>query len=284
MKTGLIVEGGGMKCVYSAAVLDKFIDEDINFDYCIGVSAGSANALSYLAGQRERNMRFYTQHVNRPGYFGLKSFAKTGNLFGLDYIYGEMTNHDGPDPVDYAKIVANPAEYELVVTNALTGTAEYHGKDELQQDNYEWVKASCALPAACRPRIINGVPYYDGGVTDPIPCDRALNQGCDRIVVILSKPRNYEKKPEGFKKFYTQVCRKYPKVVEALDNRHISYMKSYNRAFELEAEGKAFIFAPTEALVTSTYAMDVAENRKMYELGLENFEEQKEALADFLKE
>lgn len=105
-KIGLIVEGGGMKCAYSAGVLDAFLDEHITFDYAIGVSAGSANAASYLAGQRGRNLRFYTDWTHDPAYFGLKSYLKTGNLFGLHYIYADLTNSDGKDPLDYPALMA----------------------------------------------------------------------------------------------------------------------------------------------------------------------------------
>ena len=99
MKTGLVVEGGGMKCAYSAGILDKFLDDDITFSYCIGVSAGAANTLSYLAGQRGRNLRFYTEHLSDPRYLSVRSLVHTGNLFGLQYIYGTLTNSDGADPL-----------------------------------------------------------------------------------------------------------------------------------------------------------------------------------------
>ena len=124
-KTGLVVEGGGMKCAYSAGVLDKFLDDRIAFDYAIGVSAGSANVASYLAGQRGRNLRFYTEHIHEPGYFGFRSFRRTGDLFGLDYIYSDCTNSYGTDPLDFPAIMANPTEYELVATSAYTKLPRY---------------------------------------------------------------------------------------------------------------------------------------------------------------
>ena len=99
MKTGLVVEGGGMKCAYSAGILDKLLDDDIHFDFCVGVSAGAANTLSYLAGQRGRNLRFYTEHLGDPRYLSIRSLLRTGNLFGLQYIYGTLTNSDGKDPI-----------------------------------------------------------------------------------------------------------------------------------------------------------------------------------------
>ena len=129
MKTGLVVEGGGMKCAYSAGILDRFLDEHITFDYCIGVSAGSANTASYLAGQRGRNLRFYVDHLNEPGYMGVKNLLRTGQFFGLQYIYQTLTNSDGADPIDYPAIVENPAEFELVATDAATGKPVYFTLD-----------------------------------------------------------------------------------------------------------------------------------------------------------
>lgn len=122
-KTGLIVEGGGMKCAYSAGILDKFLDDSIAFDYCIGVSAGAANTLSYLAGQRGRNLRFYTVHLDDPRYLSVRSLLRTGNLFGLQYIYGTLTNSDGADPIDYDAIMKNPAEFYMPATDTSTTTA-----------------------------------------------------------------------------------------------------------------------------------------------------------------
>lgn len=281
-KTGLIVEGGGMKCAYSAGVLDAFLDNDISFDYCIGVSAGSANAASFVAGQRGRNRRFYTEHIKEPGYFGLKSFLKTGNLFGLQYIYGNLTNSDGADPIDFPAIMANPAEYWLVTTNAATGKPTYFSKEDMIQDDYRHIMASCAIPAACRPVEINGQYYYDGGISDAIPVQRALDAGCDKLVVILSKTRDFVKNPEKMRFLYSRLCRKYPKTIEALNNRHIMYRKCQKQLFELEKEGKAFIFALNNPPKVGTYTMDPKIEQQLYEMGLKDFEELHDKLNLFL--
>lgn len=270
-KTGLIVEGGGMKCAYSAGILDAFIDEDITFDYAIGVSAGSANVASFLAGQRERNLRYYTDWIKDPGYFGIKSFIKTGNLFGLQHIYGDMTNSTGVDPIDFPALSANPTEYWIVATDAATGTPVYFPKSKMKQDDYRCIMASCALPAACKPIEIDGKLYYDGGVTDAIPVQRALDDGCDKIVAILSKPRGFIKKPEGMRFLYSRMCRKFPNTVKALDNRHIMYGKCQQQLFDLEKEGKAFIFAPSNPPKMSTYTMDREVEQQLYDLGMKDF-------------
>lgn len=281
-KIGLVVEGGGMKCAYNAGILDVFLDHQITFDYCIGVSGGAGNVASFMAGQRGRNIRFFTEHIHSPQYFGVKSLLKTGNLFGLQYIYGELTNSTGKDPLNFPAIMKNPAEYEVAATNAVTGEAEYFGKEDMKQDDYRPIMASSAIPAACRPVEINGVPYYDGGISDAIPVRRALEKGCDRIVVILSKQRDYVRKPQGMRFLYSTLCRKYPKIIEDIDRRHITYRENLQEVFDLEKEGKAFVFAPSEHVKVGTYSMDEKTERILYDLGVKDFSDQEEALKRFI--
>lgn len=282
-KIGLVVEGGGMKCAYNAGILDVFLDHQITFDYCIGVSGGAGNVASFVAGQRGRNIRFFTEHIHSPQYFGVKSLLKTGNLFGLQYIYGDLTNTTGKDPLDFPAIMKNPAEYEVAATNAVTGEAEYFGKEDMKQDDYRPIMASSAIPAACRPVVINGVPYYDGGISDAIPVRRALEKGCDRIVVILSKQRDYVRKPQGMRFLYSTLCRKYPKIIEDIDRRHITYRENLQEVFDLEKKGKAFVFAPSEHVKVGTYSMDEKTERILYDLGVKDFAERQEELKYFLK-
>mgnify|MGYP000496188084 FL=1 len=281
-KIGLVVEGGGMKCAYNAAILDLFLDEGITFDYCIGVSAGSGNLVSYLAGQRGRNLRFFTEHIHDPEYFGLKSLMKTGDLFGIQHIYGDLTRADGKDPLDFPAFLANPTEYEAVVTNALTGRPEYFGKDAMKQDDYRLIMASSAIPVVCHPVKLNGVPYFDGGLTDAIPVRRALERGCAKLVVILSKNRDYVKKPQGMRSIYRRACREYPNIVAALDRRHTVYNANFQDVFSLERAGKAFVLTPSEPLHVSTYSMKEKAEQELYDLGLRDFAAQKEKLQSFL--
>ena len=281
-KYGLVVEGGGMKCAYNAAILDLFMDEGITFDYCIGVSASSGNLMSYLAGQRGRNLRFFTEHMHDPEYFGIKSLLKTGNLFGIQHIYGDLTRKDGKDPFDFPAFLKNPTEYEAVVTNALTGKPEYFGKDATKQDDYRLIMASSAIPVVCHPVELNGVPYFDGGLSDAIPVRRALDKGCDRLVVILSKNRDYVRKPQGMRPLYHLACRKYPRIVDVIKHRHIAYNKNLQDVFALERDGRAFVMAPSEPHHAGTYSMKEEAERELYDLGLRDFAAQKEKLKSFL--
>lgn len=283
-KIGLVVEGGGMKCAYNAAILDAFLDEQITFDYCIGVSAGAGNLASYLAGQRGRNLRFFTEHIHSPDYFGLKSLLKTGDLFGLKYIYGELTNSKGRDPLDFPAFLKNPAEYQAVVTNALTGKPEYFGKDMMKQDDYRLIMASSAIPAVCHPVHLNSVPYFDGGIADAIPVQHALEQGCDRVVVILTKNRDYVRKPQSMRFLYARLCRRYPQIVSAIDRRHITYNQNLKEVFALEREGKAFVFAPSQSIHVGTYTMKEKAERELYDLGMKDFYNQQDHLKRFMKD
>ncbi len=149
-KVGLLVEGGGMKCAYSAGVLDAFLDEGIAFDYCAGVSAGAANLVSYLAGQRDRNRRYYCIYVKDPRYLSTRNFIRTGSLFGLQYIYGDMTNEGGEDPLDFDALMANPSELVFPATDAATGKARYFTKRICAEitTNRSWPPARCRLCAA----------------------------------------------------------------------------------------------------------------------------------------
>lgn len=282
-KTGLVVEGGGMKCAYNAGILDRFLDENIHFDYCIGVSAGSANVASYLAGQRDRNLRFYTQHTTLPEYMGVRNFLRTGQFFGLQFIYGTLTNTGGADPIDYPAIMANPSEYELVATDVETGKATYLGKSDLHQNDYTALMASCALPALCRPVSYNGHLYYDGGVAESIPIKRAFEKGCDRVVVILSNRRNYVKQKEGFRFAYAPLLRKYPKLLAAVDNRHLMYRQNIADVNAHEKDGNAFVFAPTIDHDLSAFCKDAKTEQELYDLGVQNFNDQLCNLKQFLQ-
>lgn len=282
--TGLLVEGGGMKCAYSAGVLDAFLDAGLTkFDYSMGVSAGAANLVSYLGGQRDRNRRFYVEHVTDPKYISLKNYLRTGNYFGLQYIYGDMTEEGGMDPADYEKYMATPTKLFFPATDGETGVPHYFSKDDLGPHNYKAIMATCALPVIAKPIEINGHKYFDGGVSVSIPVQKMVQDGCDKIVAILSKPRGFVMEPQGHRKAYTVLLKKqYPKIVEKLDNRHNEYNKEMKNLLRLEKEGKAFLFTPSGSIEMSTYTKDPEKNQKLYDEGLRHGREAMEKLREFL--
>ncbi len=283
MKTGLIVEGGGMKCAYSAGVLDGFLDGGISFDYCIGVSAGAANAVSFLAGQRERNLRFYTEYSKSPKYFGIISFIFTGNLFGLDYIYGELSAEGGKDPVDYDALMNNPCVFECPATAVEDGRPKYFSKTDMAPDDFTIIKATCAIPVASKPVEIDGHFYYDGGVSDSIPIFRAEDVGCDRFVVLLSKPRGFVMTPQSHKGVYDRWLKQHPAVIRAIDHRHEIYNAQLRQIAEHEAAGRAMIFYIPDVEDMSTYSTDPKIAMMLYKSGLYDCTQKMDEIKEFLK-
>ena len=241
---GLADMGGGMRGIYGAGVTDCFLDNKIEFDYCIGVSAGSANIASFLAGQKGRNYKFYTDFAMRKDYMGLDSFLKNGSFFNLDYVYSVLSNSDGECPLDYEAMMNNKADFVVVATDAVTGEPAYFNKKSFQKDNYAAIKASSSVPVANKPYFIDGRAYYDGGVSDPIPFEKAFADGCDKVVVVMTKPRNFVKKPEPMQKVMKLELSRYPNVYKKIESRHEFYNDTVRKLFEYEKEGRAIVLAP----------------------------------------
>ena len=282
-KIGLVLEGGGMKCAYGAGILDCFMEAGIEFDYCIGVSAGSANGAGFLARQHGRSLRFYTEHISDDRYFGLRPLIEQGGIFGLDYIYNDLSLSTGKDPLDYDTFAANPCDFEVVATDAETGKAVYFRKSDIMRDDYRVIMCSSCLPAVSKPVQFRGRYYFDGGVADSIPCDRAFEKGCTKIVVITSKPRNYFKEPENFKAAYTRILKDWPETVKAVDNRHLAYRESQRKMFGYEARGTAFLYCMSHEIRSSTYNMNRDTAKEMYELGRRDYVASVPKLRHFLE-
>lgn len=283
MKTGLVVEGGGMKCAYSSGVLDVFMENGITFDYVNGVSAGCACAASFLAGQRERNRRFYSIHSMSKKYAGIENLIKTGSFFGLDYIYSTLTNEDGADPLDFDAMEANPAEFEVVATDAETGHAVYFDKKDMRKNDYAEIKASCSLPVMSRPQVVGGREYFDGGVSDSLPIQRAWEKGVRRAVVIFSKPEGFIKQPEGHRVIYTLALRKYPAIIYRLNHRHEFYNRQITKIRQMRDEGKVLTFSPRADIEVSTYKVDQDVMEELYENGREDAGRRVDELKEFLR-
>lgn len=188
MKTAVVDVGGGMRGIYAAGVLDYCLDQGITFDLGIGVSAGSANISSFVAGQRGRNYPFYTDYPHRKEYMGLHELVRDRAYLNLDYVFGTLSNSGGENPLDYPAFVKNPMEFMAVATNAQTGAAVYLTKQDVHQDDYGVLKASSAIPFVCKPYRIRGIDCYDGALSDTVPIQKAFDLGCDRVVLLLTKP------------------------------------------------------------------------------------------------
>lgn len=270
MKTGVIDVGGGLRGIYAAGVFDYCMDRGIHFDVCIGVSAGSANAAAYLAGQRGRNYVFYTKYALRKQYMSMGNFLKSHNFVNLEYAYGTLSNSDGEYPLDYQAMSDNPSEFLVVSSDAESGEVKYFTKEDFSQDHYDPCKASCALPFFCRPYPIGGHVYYDGALSDPVPVEKALQEGCGKVVLILTKPRDTVRTSEKDDFFARRVRKKYPKAAENLHRRAQRYNEGVELAKRLEKEGKALIIAPSNTCGLDTLTRDEEALKKFYAMGLED--------------
>lgn len=264
---GIVDVGGGMRGVFGCGVTDFLLDNDITFDYCLGVSAGSANLASYVSRQRGRNYRYYTKYSLRPEYMSAFNFVTKHSFFDLDYVYSVLSDSDGEDPLDYKTLSQSNQIYKAVATNGETGEPHYFTKDDFRQDFYEPLKASSAIPGVCKPVSIDGTDYFDGGVSDPIPVEKALADGCDHVFLILTKPIDFVKKPEMFKSAYTKVLKNYPAVIKKLNIRHETYNNEIKKALELSKEGKVTIIAPDDGYSVTAFTRNLRELNHLYNEG-----------------
>ncbi len=267
LKTGFVDCGGGTRGIFGAGVFDRLMDEGIRPDYFVGVSAGAANGSSYLAGQRGRNFVFYNEYNFRKEYMSWENYRRTGSYIGMDYIYSTLSNEGGEYPLDYKALAADPAGFEIVATNALTGRAVYFRKSDMRQDDYDVVKASCSVPVLNKPYFIGLIPCYDGGLADPIPYKRVFRAGMDRVVVVITRPRDFVRTGNKDQVLSRAIAAQYPKAAEAWARRGELYNSQIAEVKELEKQGKALIVAPTDIGKLKTLSLDHAALEDLYDQG-----------------
>ena len=265
---GIIDVGGGMRGSFTAGIYDYILDQGVQpFDYLIGVSAGSGNMVSYLAGQRGRNIRFYLDYAFRREYMSMHNMLRTGSYINLDYPYTILSGPGGEDPVDLEAFNASAARYEAVVTDAATGDPVYYDKALLREGNFDPIKASCAVPGACQPYPVMGRPGFDGGVADPVPYKRALAQGCDRVVVLLTRPADYLRPLLEHQEVMEKALRRWPNAYGALLRRSVRYNTDVAAVKALEQAGKALLIAPSDIAGMATLTKDRAAVERLYHMG-----------------
>ena len=233
MKYGVIDVGGGLRGIYGAGVLDRCLEEDLRFDLCIGVSAGSANMTSYLAGQHGRNKPFYDEYSFRREYMSVHNLIHKHSYLDLGYVYGTLSNAGGENPLDYAALARSPAELCVVAANAQNGEAQYFTKADLHPDDYRVLMASCCIPVIDQPCVIDGVPYFAGGLADPVPLEWAFAHGCDRVALILTKPIGLVRSDALDEHLAHLLQSHYPAAAEGLRRRAWRYNTAVQRAREL---------------------------------------------------
>lgn len=266
MSRGLILEGGGMRGIFVAGVIDYLLDAEIRFDNVIGVSAGACHGCSYVSGQRGRAYATNTDYLTNPDYCSLRNLRKTGDLFGAEFLY-----HTIPEklyPIDNEAFMNSGIRFQAAVTNCVTGHAEYPVIEDLFRD-VEWIRASSSLPFLANMVEIEGGFYMDGGIADSIPLAQSIRQGNEKNLVVLTRPRDYRKKAakSGAKALMRLKYKDFPKMVEAYENRY----KTYNQSLELvaseEAAGRAFVIAPMGSLDIGRTEKDPDKLKKAYEEG-----------------
>lgn len=270
---GVIDVGGGMRGIYGAGVLDRCIDEGIHFDICYGISAGSANISSFMSGQKGRNYRFYREYSFRKEYMSFSNLLKNGSYLGLDYIYSELSNNDGENPLDIDALQQYKGEFCIIATRADDAKPVYFTKKDIIQNNYFHLKASCSIPIACKPCNINGTDYFDGGLSDPIPIDKAVYDGCEKLVVILTKPINYNITDRTrLLHLAKKLLPDYPEIAKAVINANKLYIQNLKKAVELKQQNKAIIIAPDDCCGVSTLKKTPQSLENLYQKGYSDAE------------
>ena len=243
MKTGLVLEGGASRTIFTCGILDAMLDNGIYINYVAGTSAGISYGVSYLSKQRGRNHRITAEYMNDKRYMGWGNMFRKDNrsYYGLDFVFEEIPAK--LIPFDFDEYERSGENGFGAVTNIETGKTEYM---RVKAADRKWtvLRASCALPILFRPIKINGQYYMDGGITDSIPFKYAFDSGLDKLIVILTRPRGYEKKPEKLTGLVKMMYREYPKLSEALSVRHLMYNRETAELAELEKLGKVLILAP----------------------------------------
>ena len=265
MKKGLVLEGGAMRGLWTAGVIDVMMEHDIRLDGLIGVSAGAAFGCNYKSRQIGRAIRYNTRFAKDPRYSGWKSLLKSGDYFNAEFGY-----HVGPyeyDIFDTETFEKDPLEFTVVCTDVETGAAVYHLMDHVDYDELEWLRASASMPLASKIVEVGGWKLLDGGVSDSIPLEYYERQGYKRNVVILTQPLGYRKKHLALMPLMRLALRKYPHFLKALDERHLMYNCQLDYVAEAERLGRCLVIRPDEDIPIGHLSHDPQQMRLVYDMG-----------------
>lgn len=278
-QAGLVLEGGGMKGAYTSGVLDFFLEKNLEFSSCYGVSAGAANLCSFLSKQKRRGFRSLTEYMGNKRISGWYSMVTNGNIIDPDFTYDLVPNYLLPfDRKTYEKY---EGKAYAVVTNVETGKAEYLSMKEVDQA-MEAVKASTALPLVFQMVTINGKKYLDGGLADSIPIQRSILEGNKKNVIVLTKEEGYIRKPSENLNLIRLRYYKYPKIYEVMKERHLAYNETMEYIRLLQKEGKVFVLQPKEKNEISRLEKDSKKMEELYQRGYEDAKNKYDALQEFL--
>lgn len=265
-QTGLVLEGGGMRGVFTCGVLDYLMDQDIRFPYTIGVSAGACNGLSYMSCQRGRAKYSNIDLLEKYNYIGLRHLLKKRNILDFDLLFTEFPEHILP--YDYDAYFSSPERFVMVTTNCLTGKANYFEEKSDKNRVIDIARASSSLPFVCPIAYVDGIPMLDGGIVDSIPLQRAIDDGYKNNVVVLTRNRGYRKETKDIK-VPSFLYRKYPNIREALSHRCAVYNEQLEMVERMEDEGKITVIRPQKPVIVDRIERDIQKLTDFYKEGYE---------------
>lgn len=265
MRTGLVLEGGGMRSLFSMGIVDVMCEHGVKVDGIVGVSAGACFGCNYKSHQPGRALRYNIAMKDEPRYMGWRTFLRTGNL--LDPVFAYHTVPEEIDVFDKETFKKDPTEFHVVCTDIVSGEAVYKQLKTIDYEALEWIRASSSMPLVSTPVELEGKMLLDGGMVDSIPLKYAEQQGFEHNIVILTQPEDYRKKASKLPLLFRLFVRKYPKVAEIMARRHLMYNAQKEFIREEEARGKALLIFPDEPLNISRTCQDEADMRRVYSLG-----------------
>jgi len=279
--TGLVLEGGAFRGLFTAGVLDALLDIKAEIKYVIGVSAGATNAYSYVSKQRGRNLEIMERFMDNKRYISYGNLIKCKSLMDLDFVFDEIPNQHCI--FDYKTFYEYDGKMLAGAFNIETGEVEYFDKDLLDKRN-SILRASIAIPLAFPFEKINGNFYADGGLSEPIPINKSIADGNDKNIIVLTRNNGYRKKQSRANTIINKIYKnKYPKLAEVLKNRHIKYNDELDYCKELESNGKAMIISPTISMDISRFERDKNKLKAIYQNGYDLIIKDKEKILDYIK-
>lgn len=280
MKTALILEGGAMRGLYTAGVIDVLMENNIETDLCIGVSAGALFGINYKSKQPGRVLRYNLKYSSDRRFVGWRSFLKSGDLMDKQFYFDDLPYK--LDPMDLETYRNCKTQFKAVVTNLKTGQAEYPDIDDLADYKcMEFLRASGSLPFLSKNVEIDGVPYLDGGVADSVPVEYCLKEGFDKLIVVLTRPYGFRK--SGDIKLTKLFYKEYPQFCETLKNRNYIYSKQYDFIDELEKQGKIFVIRPTITIKTRATEKNPDVLNALYDLGKNDCNDRLSKLFEYIE-
>ncbi len=278
-KTTLILEGGAMRGLYSAGVLDVFMKNNINVDAVYGVSAGALFGLNYKSRQIGRALRYNLKYVNNKNYMGLYSLLTTGNIMNKEFCFNKLVYE--LDKLDFETYKNTPVDFYAVVTNLQTGKPEYIKIDDAKKD-MEYFRASGSMPFVSKPVEIDGNLYLDGGISDPVPLKKVLETNAEKIIVVLTRPQGYRKKNLHIHALYKLFYKKFPNFVETGSNRYKTYNETMDLIEKYETEHKIIVLRPSKFIKVKRTEKDITKLQSIYDLGVSDCTNKLDKIKEYL--